>query len=376
MKPSLKDFVESLNNNASNPPLMSSVQFEHNIPIYDGHALRSLDESKLLSIKQEWADCLQNGAGVLTIKNFYENPQVVKEMSQVMLAILEKETREKDHSGDHFAKQGSNQRIWNVFEKSAVENPQIFIDYYSNFLFGAVSEAWLGPGFEMTAQVNLVPPNSTVAQAPHRDYHLGFQTNEEVNKFPLHAHKMSSMLTLQGAIAHIDMPIESGPTRFLPFSQQYSLGYLLYRSDDFKAYFEENAIQIPLALGDAVFFNPALMHGAGANSSKDIQRLANLLQISSPFGKAMEVIDYDRIQSSCFEFLTGASNTLDDSEWDTLMTIMSDSYPFPTNLDRDIPLDALTPTSNKALLMEAIEKGLNHNEYKEILADYHWRRSS
>ena len=38
-------------------------------------------------------------------------------------------------------------------------------------------EAWLGPNYQMTAQVNLVHPGGDFQQA-HRDYHLGFQTAE------------------------------------------------------------------------------------------------------------------------------------------------------------------------------------------------------
>jgi len=43
--------------------------------------------------------------------------------------------------------------------------------------------------------------------------------------------------------------------------------------------------------GDAAFFNPALFHGAGTNVSTDVRRMANLLQVSSPFGRAMETVD-------------------------------------------------------------------------------------
>ena len=47
-------------------------------------------------------------------------------------------------------------------------------------------------------------------------------------------------------------------------------------------------MQLPLAKGDAAFFNPALFHGAGTNRSADVRRMANLLQVSSAFGRAME----------------------------------------------------------------------------------------
>ena len=49
--------------------------------------------------------------------------------------------------GDHF---GSNSRLWNAQEKLAVHNPQNFIDYYKNDYIQTVSEAWLGPKYQIT----------------------------------------------------------------------------------------------------------------------------------------------------------------------------------------------------------------------------------
>ncbi|CAK0869507.1 unnamed protein product [Prorocentrum cordatum] len=37
-------------------------------------------------------------------------------------------------------------------------------------------------------------------------------------RYPAHAHDLCPMLTLQGSVAHVDMPVESGATMFLPFS--------------------------------------------------------------------------------------------------------------------------------------------------------------
>lgn len=374
MKPSLTDFIATLKDNASPEAYKNAIKREVGIPFYDGNILRNMDLVALKSVKQEWAECWSVGAGIIIIQNFYSDKTTVDEMSSVMFAILENEQRENNKIGDHFAKQGANKRIWNVLEKSAVEAPNAFIKYYSNPLLGAVSEAWLGPGYKMTAQVNLVPPNRADAQDPHRDYHLGFQSNEEIAKFPLHAQTMSAMLTLQGAIAHINMPVESGPTKFLPYSQQYKLGYQIYRQDEFKHYFENHSVQLPLNKGDAVFFSPALMHGAGSNISKDTQRLVNLLQISSPFGVPMEKIDYDRIQLACFDAISSA--TPQGAELDTLLTIMSDSYPFPTDLDRDIPETSLSPTSSKQLLHQALVDGINKTQYQNLLEDYNWRRKT
>jgi ectoine hydroxylase-related dioxygenase (phytanoyl-CoA dioxygenase family) len=91
---------------------------------------------------------------------------------------------------------------------------------------------------------------------------------------------------MQGAVAHSDMPVETGPTMYLPHSQKYLPGYLAWRRPEFLEYFEANYVQLPLRLGDAVFFNPALFHAAGTNRTTDVRRMANLLQVSSAFGRA------------------------------------------------------------------------------------------
>ena len=57
---------------------------------------------------------------------------------------------------------------------------------------------------------------------------------------------ISPMLTLQGAVAHCQMPVESGPTMYLPHSQKYEAGYLAWRRRDFIEYFERNHVQLPL----------------------------------------------------------------------------------------------------------------------------------
>ena len=116
----------------------------------------------------------------------------------------------------------------------------------------------------------------------HRDYHLGFQSAETSRRVTRRTcTRLSPALTLQGAVAHCDMPVESGPTLYLPHSQKYAHGYLAYRQPEFQEYFDAHHVQLPLAKGDAVFFNPALFHAAGTNRTTDVRRMANLLQISS-----------------------------------------------------------------------------------------------
>ena len=165
-----------------------------------------------------------------------------------------------------------------------------------------ISEAWLGPAYQVTSQVNCVNPGGA-AQSPHRDYHLGFQPPRVIERYPAHVHRLSPCLTLQGAVAHCDMPLESGPTLYLPFSQTYEPGYLATGRPEFRAYFDEHHVQLPLRKGDAVFFNPALFHAAGHNRSRDIRRMANLLQVSSAYGRAMESVDRTRMSRALYPAL-------------------------------------------------------------------------
>jgi ectoine hydroxylase-related dioxygenase (phytanoyl-CoA dioxygenase family) len=214
----------------------------------------------------------------------------------------------------------------------------------------------------MTAQVNVVRPGGA-AQTAHRDYHLGFQTAEGAAAYPAHVHALSATLTLQGAVAHCDMPVESGPTKLLPFSQMFAEGYMAYRRPDFAAYFEAHCVQLPLRKGDALFFNPALFHGAGANVSKDIQRMANLLQVSSAFGRAMEAVD----RIAMCKALYGALDGLEAVRANAAIAAAAEGYAFPTRLDFDPPVGGLAPESLAGLMRRALAEGWTADAFGKAL---------
>jgi ectoine hydroxylase-related dioxygenase (phytanoyl-CoA dioxygenase family) len=229
----------------------------------------------------------------------------------------------------------------------------------------------LGPGYQVTSQVNVVRPGGK-AQEPHRDYHLGFLTDEVIAHYPTHVHALSPVLTLQGAVAHSDMPLESGPTLYLPYSHQYLPGYLAWRREDFKTYFAEHHVQLPLRKGDAGFFNPALFHGAGSNVSTDIQRMANLLQVSSAFGRAMEQVDRARVVNAVYPALRQSS--LGPDGLVAAVAASAEGYPFPTNLDLDQPVDGLTPVTQAELVHRALDEGWEPAALAAAIADYAARR--
>lgn len=175
-------------------------------------------------------------------------------------------------------------------------------------------------------------------------------------------------LTLQGAVAHVDMPVESGPTRYLPHSQKYAHGYVAYRRPEFQEYFRAHHIQLPLAKGDAVFFNPALFHAAGSNHSPDIKRMANLLQISSAFGRAMETVDRSRVVAAIYPALLAAREGLGPQGVANVIAASAEGYSFPTNLDRDQPIGGLAPPTQAELVADAVTEGMPLGELRDRLA--------
>ena len=82
---------------------------------------------------------------------------------------------------------------------------------------------------------------------------------------------------------------DAGRRSICRISQTYELGYLAWRRPEFTDYFDKHHIQLPLAKGDAVFFNPALFHAAGSNRTGDMQAhrqpAAGLLRLWPRHGK-------------------------------------------------------------------------------------------
>lgn len=348
-------------------PLASAVR--HNIPVYDMQALRPAlaDIAKRRALMAEWAWVMMHGAGAIALQRAFPDTEVLDEATAIYDQIIAGEKAVSGGGADHFAAAGSNDRVWNSLQKLCLRAPEVFARYFSNTSLAAASEAWLGPNYQMTAQVNLVHPGGA-AQEAHRDYHLGFQTAQASAEYPAHVHDLSPVMTLQGAVAHCDMPVESGPTKLLPFSQAYRAGYAAWRRDDFRAVFEENHVQLALCKGDALFFNPALFHAAGANTTPDVHRMANLLQVSSAFGRALESIDRQAMCKALYPVALGLKGRLTALEMDALLGATAEGYPFPTNLDTDPPVGGLAPESQKAFFARAIEEGLSPDAFTSRLS--------
>ena len=349
-------------------PLAAAV--ESNVVVYDMRALGAAlaDLSQKHALMAQWAEVLGAGPGALVMKGAVD-PAAVDAATAVFDRIL---AEEGGGSGDHFAKAGANARIWNSLQKLCLADPAVFARYHAAPALDAVAEAWLGPGYQMTAQVNLVRPGGA-AQEGHRDYHLGFMSNDQAARYPAHVHHLSPVLTLQGAVAHVDMPVESGPTKLLPFSQLYGPGYLAYRLPAFRDHFEANYVQLPLEKGDALFFNPALFHAGGQNRTADVQRMANLLQVSSPMGRAMEAVDRDAMARALYPVLAAAG--LDPAGRAAVIAASAEGYAFPTNLDSDPPVGGLAPETMAAMMARMLDDGAPAGDFGAALDAWAARRA-
>jgi ectoine hydroxylase-related dioxygenase (phytanoyl-CoA dioxygenase family) len=367
----LRSFEALIAQRVDTADVPNAAEVINNIPVYDMVALRPRleDQDSRRALMAEWARVLKDGSGVLVLRAAYADTSAIDAATAVFERIIAREKSAGEGKADHFAAAGSNDRIWNSLQKLCMEDPGTFLRYHGNASIDAVCEAWLGPNYQMTAQVNLVRPGGAAQQA-HRDYHLGFQTAEVSAQYPAHVHDLSPLMTLQGGIAHGSTPVEAGPTKLLPFSQLYRPGYAAWRRADFRASFEKHHVQLPLEKGDALFFNPALFHAAGANRSSDVQRLVNLLQVSSAFGRAMESIDRAGMSRKVFAPLKhmAAAGTLKGRAFDAAIAATAEGYSFPTNLDRDPPVGGLAPRSQAALLRQAVLEDWQEQAFFDELA--------
>lgn len=365
----LDDFIAHVDRitDADAYPLASEIAC--NLPVYDRAVIlaahRGADSRKALF--SEWIEAMTTGPGAVVLRGAYDDTAPVDAATAQFQAMIAEQRAANSGGADHFGKPGANDRIWNALEKLALRAPETFAAYYGNPIIALISEAWLGPAYQITSQINVVNPGGE-AQVPHRDYHIGFLNPDMLERFPAHVHRLSPVLTLQGAVAHCDMPLESGPTLYLPYSQSYLPGYFAMQKPEFREYFAAHHVQMALAKGDAIFFNPALMHAAGSNRSRDIRRMANLLQVSSAYGRAMESVDRTAMSAALYPVL----QTMTDAEAiSAVIAASAEGYAFPVNLDRAPPVGGLAPESQQALIRRALASGWDAETTRAALREHH-----
>lgn len=135
------------------------------------------------------------------------------------------------------------------------------------------------------------------------------------------------------------MPLATGPTCFTPYSQLFDKGYTAVRDQAYIDYVKPRMVQLELNKGDAVFFNPATFHQPGINVT-DGERTANLLQVSSAFGRSMESCDRLSMTKAVWPVIKRWQTEIDagtsdktQRELDALIAATCSDYGYPKIID-------------------------------------------
>src|SRR3982750_4388960 len=109
-------------------------------------------------VQAELARALADGPGIAVFAGAFPDTGVVDRATAVFEAMIAEQKAAGVVGGDHFATPGANDRVWGALDKSAAPDPEAFAAYYGNDVIALISETWLGRGYQVTSQVNVVHP--------------------------------------------------------------------------------------------------------------------------------------------------------------------------------------------------------------------------
>jgi len=291
------------------------------------HEIKENIEASLIEIQEE----IQEGEGVVIIRNAYSDFQLLDRVYTNFKNRIETEEN-LGISANDLTTPRSNKRLFNALNKLAEDNPKDFIEYYSNKYLHHVVNTCLGPFYQIVSEINLVVPGE-LGQLPHRDYPFCVYTKKLLETLPSNLLKCAPFLTLQAGVIHQDTPIEMGSTRFILGSQKETDGYRTMRNPVDINRFEKESIQFDLKKGDLIFFNSAIYHAGGGNSTIN-PRLINLLQISSGMIRPLATINFLELVQNLYQYLILIS---DKDKVERICRVITECWPFPTNFITDKP---------------------------------------
>ena len=308
---------------------------------------------------------------MVAFQGAFADHEVVDRATAAFDAIIAAERAAGGGGNDHFAKAGANDRIWNALEKLAVRDPGTFVDYYGNDILALISTAWLGPAYQMTSQVNVVRPGGQ-AQDPHRDYHLGFLSNEIAARYPAHVHLLSPVLTLQGAVAHSDMPVESGPTMYLPYSHAVRARLPGLAAAGVPRVLRRALRPAAAGQGRRRLLQPGPVprrrHQRVGRRAADGQPAAGVLGVRSGDGDGRP----GQGAQAVYPVLRARRDAgVDaDSAATTPSPARPRAIPFPSNLDLDANVGGLTPLAQAEVVQHALDEGWSDERLDQELSAY------
>ena len=99
--------------------------------------------------------------------------------------------------------------------------------------------------------------------------------------------------------------------------------------------------------------------------------MANLLQVSSAFGRAMESVNRARMAVALYPALKAAVKSgMARAQAANAIAACAEGYAFPTNLDRDPPAGGLAPKTQAEIMAEALDAGMDAAGFAKVIADH------
>ena len=95
--------------------------------------------------------------------------------------------------------------------------------------------------------------------------------------------------------------------------------------------------------------------------------MANLLQVSSVFGRAMETIDRRGMSKALYPIAVTAKTQFSSTEMAAAIGSCAEGYAFPTNLDRDSPIRGIAPETQAAFFSRALAEGMHQLAFEATL---------
>ena len=112
-----------------------------NVPIYDGDAVReaaAFPETRR-EMMAEWVEAMTDGPGIIVVRRAFADLRPIEDANALFWAMIDEQNRNNSARGDHFAKPGANDRVWNALEKLCLADPAVFAAYYGNDIIALVS---------------------------------------------------------------------------------------------------------------------------------------------------------------------------------------------------------------------------------------------
>ena len=251
------------------PPRSSS-----GVLIYDGERLRKEPPARAgaAAVEAELARALTDGPGIVVFDRGVRRP-VGRRPCHGGSSRRSSPTQRAagGAAGDHFAKAGQNDRIWNALEKLALRDP----GRVRRLLRQRHPRAGLPrPG---SAPATRSPRRSTSStRAARRRPRTATTTWASIGREV--ARGSRPMCTgcrpcspCRARSRTRDMPAETGPTMYLPHSQKYLPGYLAWRRPEFREYFEATTSSCRWPRATRRSSTRRCSMRAGANRTADVQ---------------------------------------------------------------------------------------------------------